>query len=47
MIKSGSDKINHLGSMGNLGAACIASTGYGILKGRRDTITTNPIVPDY
>ena len=47
MIKSGSNKINHLGSMGNMGAACIASTGYGILKGRGVTITTNPIVPDY
>lgn len=47
MIKSGSDKINHLGSMGNMGAACIASTGYGMLKGRGVTITTNPIVPDY
>lgn len=47
MIKSGNDKIHHLGSMGNMGAACIASTGYGMLKGRGVTITTNPIVPDY
>lgn len=47
MIKTGSDKIHHLGSMGNMGAACIASTGYGMLKGRGVTITTNPIVPDY
>jgi len=47
MINTGTDKINHLGSMGNMGAACIASTGYGMLKGRGVTITTNPIVPDY
>ena len=47
MIKSRNDKIHHLGSMGNMGAACIASTGYGMLKGRGVTITTNPIAPDY
>jgi sulfide:quinone oxidoreductase len=47
MIKKGTDKIHHLGSMGNMGAACIASTGFGMLSGRGVTITTNPIVPDY
>ena len=47
MIKNGTDKIHHFGSMGNMGAACIASTGYGMLDGRGVTITTNPIVPDY
>jgi sulfide:quinone oxidoreductase len=47
MIKHNTDKIHHLGSMGNMGAACIASTGYGMLNGRGVTITTNPIVPDY
>ncbi len=47
MIKNGNDKLSHLGSMGNMGAACIASTGFGLLKGRGVTITTNPIVPDY
>lgn len=47
MIKNGNNELHHLGSMGNMGAACIASTGYGILKGRGVTITTNPIVPDY
>jgi sulfide:quinone oxidoreductase len=47
MIKKGTNEIHHLGSMGNMGAACIASTGYGMLKGRGVTITTNPIVPDY
>ena len=33
--------------MGNMGAACIASSGYGILKGKGISITTYPIVPDY
>jgi len=47
MIKKGADDLHHLGSMGNMGAACIASTGFGFLKGRGVTITTNPIVPDY
>lgn len=47
MIKNGDNKLSHLGSMGNMGAACIASTGFGLLKGRGVTITTNPIVPDY
>jgi sulfide:quinone oxidoreductase len=47
MVKNNTHEIHHLGSMGNMGAACIASTGYGMLKGRGVTITTNPIVPDY
>ena len=47
MIKNKTNDIHHLGSMGNMGAACIASTGFGILNGRGVTITTNPIVPDY
>ncbi|MGV6861055.1 MAG: NAD(P)/FAD-dependent oxidoreductase [Putridiphycobacter sp.] len=47
MIKSKSDEIHHLGSMGNMGAACIASTGYGMLRGGGVSITTYPIVPDY
>ncbi len=47
MIKNKTDDIHHLGSMGNMGAACIASTGFGMLDGRGVTITTNPIVPDY
>lgn len=47
MINKGNDKISHLGSMGNMGAACIASTGYGMLRGGGVSITTYPIVPDY
>jgi len=47
MINKGTDKFSHLGSMGNMGAACIASTGYGLLRGGGASITTYPIVPDY
>ena len=46
-IKLGKPSFHHKGSMGNMGAACIASSGYGILKGRGISITTYPIVPDY
>jgi sulfide:quinone oxidoreductase len=46
-IKSGKLSLHHKGSMGNMGAACIASSGFGILKGRGISITTYPIVPDY
>ncbi len=46
-IKNGSISIEHKGSMGNMGAACIASAGYGMLKGSGISITTFPIVPDY
>ncbi|MCO5238284.1 MAG: hypothetical protein M9933_18665, partial [Chitinophagaceae bacterium] len=46
-IKTGKMKLKHKGSMGNMGAACIASAGYGITKGSGVSITTFPIVPDY
>lgn len=46
-IKNGSPSLNLKGSMGNMGAACIASAGYGMLKGSGISITTFPIVPDY
>ncbi len=47
IIKNGSKSLEHKGSMGNMGAACIASAGYGMLKGSGISITTFPIVPDY
>ena len=47
MIRSGTETLSHKGSMGNMGAACIASAGYGITKGSGISITTYPIVPDY
>jgi sulfide:quinone oxidoreductase len=46
-INNGKISLHHKGSMGNMGAACIASSGYGMLKGRGISITTYPIVPDY
>ena len=46
-IKSGKESLHHKGSMGNMGAACIASAGYGLLDGSGISITTFPIIPDY
>lgn len=46
-IKTGNTTVHHKGSMGNMGAACIASAGYGLFNGRGISITTFPIVPDY
>jgi len=46
-IKIGKESLHHKGSLGNMGAACIASAGYGITKGSGVSITTYPIVPDY
>lgn len=46
-IKTGKKSLHHKGSMGNMGAACIASAGYGMTQGSGISITTFPIVPDY
>ena len=46
-IKKGKVSLDHKGSLGNMGAACIASAGYGMTKGSGISITTFPIVPDY
>ena len=46
-IKAGKESLDHKGSLGNMGAACIASAGYGMTKGSGVSITTYPIVPDY
>ncbi|RCW92504.1 NAD(P)/FAD-dependent oxidoreductase [Winogradskyella arenosi] len=46
-IKGGKKSLHHKGSMGNMGAACIASAGFGLTKGSGVSITTFPIVPDY
>lgn len=46
-VKSGKQTPQHKGSLGNMGAACIASAGYGMLSGSGVSITTYPIVPDY
>lgn len=47
MIQGGQEKPTHKGSLGNMGAACIASAGYGLSHGSGISITTFPIVPDY
>ncbi|MEP2240346.1 MAG: FAD/NAD(P)-binding oxidoreductase [Maribacter sp.] len=44
---NGKKSLDHKGSLGNMGAACIASAGYGMTKGSGVSITTYPIVPDY
>lgn len=44
---NGNKDLHHKGSMGNMGAACIASAGYGAFSGSGVSITTYPIVPDY
>lgn len=46
-IKGKKISLDHKGSMGNMGAACIASAGFGLTKGSGVSITTFPIVPDY
>ena len=46
-IKHGKNAHFHKGSMGKMGAACIASAGFGLTKGSAISITTYPIVPDY
>ncbi|MGE5943932.1 MAG: NAD(P)/FAD-dependent oxidoreductase, partial [Flavobacteriales bacterium] len=46
-IKNGQESLSHKGSMGNMGAACIASAGFGLTQGSGISITTYPIVPDY
>lgn len=46
-IKQQKESLHHKGSMGNMGAACIASAGFGMTKGSGISITTFPIVPDY
>lgn len=46
-IKLNGVSLNHKGSMGNMGAACIASAGFGLTTGSGISITTYPIVPDY
>ncbi len=46
-IKSGKPLMKHKASMGRMGAACIVSAGYDMLKGSAATMTVHPIVPDW
>ena len=44
---NGAEKPTREASMADMGAACIASTGSGLLRGSAATITVFPVVPDY
>jgi sulfide:quinone oxidoreductase len=46
-IKTGKTDFKHKASMGKMGAACVVSAGYGMLKGNAATMTVFPIVPDW
>lgn len=47
LIKRGETEFRHRASMGKMGAACIISAGFGMLKGNAATMTVFPIVPDW
>ena len=47
MIKTGTDEIIERGAMSNMGAACVASSGYGTIGGSAVVMMIEPIVPDY
>lgn len=47
MIKRGTTEFKHKASMGKMGAACVVSAGYSMLKGNAATMTVFPIVPDW
>ena len=46
-IKTGKKDHPHKASMATMGAACIVSAGYGLLKGRAAVMTVRPIVQDW
>ncbi|MEN8187664.1 MAG: FAD/NAD(P)-binding oxidoreductase [Bacteroidota bacterium] len=46
-IKSGKKDHPHEASMAKMGAACIVSAGYGILRGQAAVMTVKPIVQDW
>jgi sulfide:quinone oxidoreductase len=46
-IKNGQTNFKHKASMGRMGAACIVSAGFGLIKGQAATMTVFPIVPDW
>ncbi|MCB1170557.1 MAG: FAD-dependent oxidoreductase [Leptospiraceae bacterium] len=47
MIKKGTDQPSHAAPMSELGAACIASAGAGLLSGSAASLTVYPLVPDF
>lgn len=46
-IRTGKNEHPHKASMAKMGAACIVSAGYGIIKGQAAVMTVNPIVADW
>lgn len=48
LVKKGANhSLSHKASMGKMGAACIVSAGYDMMKGSAATMTVFPIVPDW
>jgi len=47
LIEKGREDFVHKASMGKMGAACIVSAGFGLMKGQAATMTVFPIVPDW
>jgi len=47
MISYGRTDFRHKASMGKMGAACIISAGFGLMKDQAATMTVFPIVPDW
>ncbi|CAA6812471.1 MAG: Sulfide:quinone oxidoreductase [uncultured Sulfurovum sp.] len=47
MIKAGDDVELHKASMAEMGAACVASAGKGVLHGTAAAMTVYPVVPDF
>jgi len=47
MIKHNTTDFKHKASMSKMGAACVVSAGYGLIKGNAATMTVFPIVPDW
>jgi sulfide:quinone oxidoreductase len=47
MILAGAKEPTHSASMGEMAAACIASTGTGLFAGSAAAMSMSPIVPDY
>lgn len=45
-IRHGADSTVHTASMAEMGAACIASAGTGLLRGQAAAMTVYPIIPD-
>jgi sulfide:quinone oxidoreductase len=46
-IKKNTDANIHSASMARMGAACVVSAGFGLLRGRAATLTVYPIVQDW